>query len=276
MAALVLIGIGALVVVAWNMDRIVKTAVEEVGTRVTGTRVSVGSVETHLLKGQAVIRDFSVANPEGYSEGAMISIVEISADVDFRSGAIRDVRISKPYIYAEQRGGGNNFKTVRDHVEGLSKAKTKGGSNGAGSRPPSQSGDVGGTATSGKEGSAAKKKAPVTLQLDNFDMLDAVVAYNFVDTEVTGSVSVASIGFEGLNGTVEQVTRQVLLQLASQVITKVVAEVAGKGVKSLIEEHQTEIDKARADIEKVAGELDEELGEKVKDALGDVMKFLGE
>ncbi|MDA1043752.1 MAG: hypothetical protein O3C57_00865 [Verrucomicrobia bacterium] len=272
---LVLVVMGVVLVAARNLDGIVKAAVEEAGTRVVGTDVRVDSVEIHLIKGRAILRNLTIANPEGYSDGAMIAIGEISADVDFRTGAIRDVQISQPYIFAEQKGRSSNFKTVRDHVSSKSQKEPK-------EKAPVTTGVADGhpgpkkssPAPSAKR-PAAEEKEPSTFQIDNFDMREAVVAYNVVDVGVTGRFSVARISFSGLNGTVEQVTKQALIQLASQVIANVVDEVADKGVKGLVTEHQPEIDKARSDIEKAASQIDAELGEKVKGAMDDVMKFLG-
>ena len=63
-AVVAVVGVGAVFFVS-NIDRFVKNMIEGSGTRVVGTRVSVGSVELSLGDRLVVIHDLEIANPRG-------------------------------------------------------------------------------------------------------------------------------------------------------------------------------------------------------------------
>jgi autotransporter translocation and assembly factor TamB len=70
LAAGVILLILAVVAVALFLDKGLKRGIETVGPMLTKTEVKVGSVSLSLLSGAGKVKDFSVANPEGYSAGA--------------------------------------------------------------------------------------------------------------------------------------------------------------------------------------------------------------
>lgn len=255
LVGLLILGGAVVLYLTRNIDDIVKRVIESEGSRVTGTTVTVGSVETLLRSGKATIRDFRISNPEGFSDGAMLAIGEITASVDYRTGAIRDLQLTRPTIKVELRGRKNNFKAVQDHIDSLSveadspsvdSAPEAGGAEPAAQSEPAESGSA--------EVTEADAEEQIQIQVDNFDLRDVEVAYNAVDFDQTGSVHVALISFSGLKGPVDVVIRQAIEQLSRQVVSSALAAVGES------ERVNREIDRAREKIDKHAEELGDVLG----------------
>lgn len=121
---LVLVG-GGLYYVYANLDVLVERGIESAGTSAAGTRVEVGSVDVDLLGGSATIRDFTLANPEGYSDAALLSFDELSVVIDIaamsrQSGdiSISSITSRNPHLLYEARDGVSNLDTVRERLAG--------------------------------------------------------------------------------------------------------------------------------------------------------------
>ncbi|MDG2091271.1 MAG: hypothetical protein P8J61_09305 [Gammaproteobacteria bacterium] len=127
----VIIGLGFVVVLLVggavffisNLDGIVKTAIETYGSEAVGSQVSVGSVEINLTDGTAAIYDFSVANPEGFSDQVMMRFSEVSVAIDIAT--IRDPLIvvdsivaREPYVLYESANGTTNVDAVSARFAG--------------------------------------------------------------------------------------------------------------------------------------------------------------
>ena len=68
LAVVVIIGVGyGAYYLLSNLDSIVKSAIEQYGSEITGTRVRVGSVKITLTEGRGTIRGLRVGNPSGFS-----------------------------------------------------------------------------------------------------------------------------------------------------------------------------------------------------------------
>jgi len=127
--------IGGVVLLVTNLDKLVATAIETAGTRAVGSEVSVGSVELDLLSGSASIFDFSIANPNGYSDGNMASFSELSVRLDVQNMDANNVHITSvvardPYVRYESINGTSNFDTVSarfDDGSGGGQASSGGG-----------------------------------------------------------------------------------------------------------------------------------------------------
>jgi hypothetical protein len=79
----VIVGVG--VYLYNSIDTIVKAAIEKYGSEITGTKVSVGSVDISLKTGRGTIRDVEVHNPKGFSSGVVFRLGEITVDIDVAS-----------------------------------------------------------------------------------------------------------------------------------------------------------------------------------------------
>ena len=106
-----------------NLDGIVKTAIETYGSDAVGSQVSVGSVEINLIDGTAAIYDFSVANPEGFSDQVVMRFSAVSVAIDIAT--IRDPLIvinsivaRQPYVLYESANGTTNVDVVSARFAG--------------------------------------------------------------------------------------------------------------------------------------------------------------
>lgn len=113
------------IVVYWffpNLDDLVRQAVEEYGTELTGTQVSLESVTLSLSEGRGTFRGLRVANPAGFTPGDAVRVGEITLQLDVSSVqsnpvvlpevSLRDVFV----LYERNAAGAGNLETIRDHV----------------------------------------------------------------------------------------------------------------------------------------------------------------
>ena len=134
----VLIGLGGvllvLVVFVWqvvaNLDSIVAGVIEEDGSKVLKTKVTVSGVSINLKEGKASIGGVKIANPYGYSSPNLLDMEGIEIDLDIESLSqdvlvIESIRIQNPQIsYEGDEAGGSNMLTLLDNMEGDSRAES--------------------------------------------------------------------------------------------------------------------------------------------------------
>jgi hypothetical protein len=137
---LVIIIAGVAVYLYNSIDSIVQSAIERSGTEIMGTEVSVGSVHISLRSGRGTIRNVRVNNPEGFSGGDVVSLGEITIDLDVASlnrdpVVIQEIRVHTPVVNAEvDERLVTNVGVIRSHVQNyrISTAPTEPGKQDAG------------------------------------------------------------------------------------------------------------------------------------------------
>jgi uncharacterized protein involved in outer membrane biogenesis len=130
-----LIVIVAIAVYLYNsIDSIVESAIEKHGSRVLGTKVSVGSVDISLKSGRGTIRGVSVDNPDGFSSGEMFKLGEITVDIDVKSLnrdpiTIDEVTIAAPEVHVEMNEQAQTnvsiVKSAADKYQSASRSQEK-------------------------------------------------------------------------------------------------------------------------------------------------------
>ena len=110
-----------LVVIWSNLDWVVKTMIEDVGTDTLGVEVRVESVSITLSEAKAELTGLTVRNPEGFSDGNMLYFSKIAVDLAQdslqKSTAIIDnLTISSSEILYELTEQGSNFEAVQRHA----------------------------------------------------------------------------------------------------------------------------------------------------------------
>lgn len=125
---LIVIGVVVLVVVVgfWqlvaNLDGIVAGVIEDVGSDVLKTDVSVSGVSIDLKGGKASISGMTIANPDGYSNVKLFEMEDIAVDLDLNSLSadvlvIESIRIQNPKINFEGKAdGGSNMQTLMENI----------------------------------------------------------------------------------------------------------------------------------------------------------------
>lgn len=119
-AGLILVG---LFILSLTLDSIVKSNIENITSEMLDTQVTAGNVSISLWDGTGSIDDFSVANPDDFSDEAAIRFDQISVDMELTSllsdtARIKEVRIQKPSIFIEQTTSGNNLNVLLNSMEG--------------------------------------------------------------------------------------------------------------------------------------------------------------
>jgi hypothetical protein len=113
---------GAVAYFAWSLDARVERAIEESGTRLFGTRVTVDSVDLELSAGRGTIRGLRVANPDGFSDEDAIEIDAIDLSIEARSlreepFRVQSVRIGESTVRFEiEEHGGSNLEQFARRV----------------------------------------------------------------------------------------------------------------------------------------------------------------
>lgn len=103
------------------LDPIIRTAVSTVGSRVTGTPVTLGGINLSLLRGSLELVDFSIGNPEGYNTATLMHVGRIYvklAPLSLFSRTIRveAVEIAEPSITYEVGLGNSNLGAVLQNI----------------------------------------------------------------------------------------------------------------------------------------------------------------
>ena len=121
-AVVAVVAIGAIVLLASNLDGLVKTAIEQVGTKVAGVPVTVSKVAISIKDGQGSIEGLTIANPKGFTTPSAISLGSISLKLDPATVTkspvvIKSVAIAAPQISYEISGQGSNIDAIKKNVD---------------------------------------------------------------------------------------------------------------------------------------------------------------
>ena len=118
----VIIGIGLFVLVG-NLDKIIKGALEGVGSELLGTPVTVESVELDLKNGAGQISGLSVANPPGFSDKKAFQMDAIRLGINLASLGtqpviIDELTVTSPVVELEaQQDGSSNLQTLLNNID---------------------------------------------------------------------------------------------------------------------------------------------------------------
>lgn len=124
-----LLGIGllALVIIGfityglYNVDSLVKTAIEKYGSEAVSSKVSVGEVHVNLKDAKVILRRLQVANPEGFTEKTafMAGYIEVDLDEDKLNTSkitIRKVLVKEPLVTFEHANGEDNLSRLQKNA----------------------------------------------------------------------------------------------------------------------------------------------------------------
>lgn len=106
-----------------SLDGRVKTALERIGSEMTLAPVHVAGVDLDLTGGRGTIRGITVGNPEGFPDGAAISLREISLSLEIRSLrespiVVHEIIVGEPRVDVILLADGRmNIEALRRNVE---------------------------------------------------------------------------------------------------------------------------------------------------------------
>jgi uncharacterized protein involved in outer membrane biogenesis len=114
--------IGLLVVGLSNLGLLLAKAINTYGPRLTKTEVRVSNVDISLASGTAMLSDFTLGSPKGYTSPETMKVRSIYLDVDEKSLlgdtlVIDRIEVFHPEIFYEKRGATDNLKTILDAMK---------------------------------------------------------------------------------------------------------------------------------------------------------------
>ena len=123
-----------------NIDSIVKTAIEKVGSDVSGTEVSLNNVELSLTEGRGSLLGFKMTNPEGFKSDEAFQFDEVTVKLDLATIAsdpviIKEVLIRNPVVTYEIGDKETNLDRIQKNVESSSPSSAGSGSSDGGKAP---------------------------------------------------------------------------------------------------------------------------------------------
>src|SRR5690606_29446247 len=94
-----------------------------VGSDTLGTAVSVGSMDIDLGAGSAVIHDFRIANPEGFSAADLMTVAQLDLGLELASLRGDNLHITRiaardPAVRVEMIGTRSNLDVLRENLAG--------------------------------------------------------------------------------------------------------------------------------------------------------------
>ncbi len=236
-----------------NINEIIKVAVETTGPKVTGTEVTLNSVEISLTEGRGELYGLQIDNPQGYSSDYAFSMGEVALQVDpgsLTGGVIviKEVLIDGAKLIAEQKDLSRiNIQDILDNVKKLSAGK------GAGKTP-----DKGVEKPAASSETAAKDET--RLMIEKFSFINSDVT---LLTEKWGEhqlsmadINLTNIGDRNTGLSPEQLTQAILDPILAQAKSSV-----SKNLEKLAR------DEAASAVEK---KLDEKLNDTQKEQLKDL------
>ena len=198
----VVIIVGIVIFTLSNLDSIVKSVIESAGTKATGTQVTVKGVKISLSKGEAKIKGLKISNPEGFSDNPMISFGEITAQIDYKTGSVKNINIGNPSFLLEQKGTKTNFGVMQQYMsDKSSKEKTD-------------------EKAKSDETTEPSKEDDKIYQIDSFSINDAQIKVTSLDAGQSAEVKSGKIQFTDLKGTPDEICQQIISQIIKQIIQK--------------------------------------------------------
>jgi uncharacterized protein involved in outer membrane biogenesis len=119
--AVVALIIIALVVVYFNLNRIVKRTVEVQSTNSLNLQTQLGSARLAIFGGNFSMNDLQIASPQGFSAPRILQLEKGAVEVSYgqlRSDPvhIKSLTLKKPVVVVEQANGKFNFQVVNEQI----------------------------------------------------------------------------------------------------------------------------------------------------------------
>ena len=228
-----------------NLDAIVKTAIEQVGSQTTQTAVRVDKVKIRLTDGAGTISGLSIANPKGFAAPNAFSLGEIDTQIDINTltkGPITIDRgiIRKPQVFYEMN------KDRESNLNALYKNIAAGTGGGSTKKP------------------AAKSDEP-KLIIRHFQVAEATVEANVVPLNKKLTLKIPTIDLKDLGGksgaTPSEISKQVLDIITQRALAAVKQAGIDEKVQAIKSEAQQKLGTKKSEVENRAKE-------KLKNLLG--------
>ena len=118
---LLVAGVGFMVYGLYNIDSLVKAAIEKYGSEAISSQVLVGQVNVNLKDGKVILKNLSIDNPAGFTEKTAFSAgyIEIDLDEDKLNTSkvtLTKVLVKEPLVTYEHANGQDNLSTLQKNA----------------------------------------------------------------------------------------------------------------------------------------------------------------
>lgn len=112
-----------------SINSMVKSGIEDIGTEMSGTAVTVDGVSISPFSGKGSITGFKVANPDEYQQDYVFQADDFSIELDPWSLfsdeiVVHEIIIATPSIYVEQKLPENNITAILQHIRNIADFET--------------------------------------------------------------------------------------------------------------------------------------------------------
>ena len=137
LVVLILLVVGGGYFLFSNLGSLIVAAVEEYGSDVTQTEVSLANAEVDITSGEGALSGLTVGNPSGFNTDRAFSLGQIAVKLDTDSVTgdtivIKEILVANPEVTYELGDGGSNIDAIRQNVDAFMAAQG-GGSASSGS-----------------------------------------------------------------------------------------------------------------------------------------------
>ncbi|HVU08787.1 MAG TPA: AsmA family protein [Verrucomicrobiae bacterium] len=216
---LLVVVVAVAIVVSLMLGPVVKKAVETVGPQMTKTTVTLDDINLSLLTGSAMIKGFTIGNPQGYKATNAISVDEVSVGVNpltvfSEKIVLRSIHVKSPEITFEgDPFSGNNLTQIDDNLKSASKNQKS---------TPSQTNQV-----------VQSAKPAKKFEVDDFLLTGAKIHINYAGQEMAvdlPDVHLTNLGTESDGLTSAEVSKRVLDAIIAATIKAVSHEIQSKNL----------------------------------------------
>lgn len=122
LAVLVVVLAVVIGLVYFNLDKIIIAAVEDYGSEVTKSEVTLAKVDIDMTSGKGGMKGLKVGNPEGFEEPSAFELGEISLAINVGETNgdlihITSILVDAPRVTYELNANTNNLDTIKNNVD---------------------------------------------------------------------------------------------------------------------------------------------------------------
>jgi uncharacterized protein involved in outer membrane biogenesis len=111
-----------IVIIGSRLDSMIKSAVENIGPRITQTAVKLDGVSVSFLSGRGRISGLVIGNPEGFKTESALKLADTRVRLNVRSVTtdrvvIDELIIDGPVVTHENGPSGNNIEVIEKNIQ---------------------------------------------------------------------------------------------------------------------------------------------------------------
>lgn len=227
-ALVLIIAVGALVWLARSIDGIVARKIEQVGSELLGTDVSVDGVSIDLRGGKGSIDALRVHNPEGFSSSDAFALKQVVIGIEL--GSLREspivlteVTVREPDVLAEANTRGLNLDVLRGNLSESSASEA--------------------------DAEAAEEGEPTRLRIQRFQVEGGTARS---DTTALGGradeVPIPALSLRDLEGTPGELGQRILRAWLDRIAVAVAKHQAKRALGDAVEEGKEKLGEALGEL----------------------------